>query len=66
MLLYSVNAITTGTDARGEVTVRLGVTGASSTAWVRHRYPGRRPNTSTRSTSCTASRSAESTTGRVA
>jgi len=27
LLLYSVNAITTGTDAQGEVTVRLGKDG---------------------------------------
>ena len=32
LLLYSVNAITTGTDAQGEVTVRLECEGGSSTA----------------------------------
>ena len=57
LLLYSVNAITTGTDAQGEVTVRLARDGkvVNSQAPIQtSSSPPPRP-TSTRSTSCTAS-----------
>jgi 2-isopropylmalate synthase len=40
LLLYSVNAITTGTDAQGEVTVRLARTAASSMAGCGYRHRG--------------------------
>jgi len=56
LLLFSVNAVTQGTESQGEVTVRLAKGGGSSTAWAPtpiSSSPRPRP-TSMRSTSCRA------------
>ena len=55
LLLYSVNAITGGTDAQGEVTVRLEQAAGSSTdsAPTPTSSSHRRRRTSTRSIACT-------------